>query len=796
MGLFQKIAFDRFDLGLFTAPDAMDLPAGAATVAENCNFENVGQLSKSNGAKVYKINGSQIPTIPTGLTIDGMCAFEVTIPSARDILLITGTKNGLRKFYITPYWKLDGTLVSNDWLDLTEAVTTTLASTPSSSTSFTFTSADVSSETDYYKGWWMQIWDTSATISLGWDLIIGYNGTTKTATTKFGISSAASGDHVLICRHPIFKGISSTPTSGNANIAQLEHFSVDDRCTFAVANERVYIYTGNNKSVSSAPDLHLSFVGSSGSLQGYFNDNDLDFRGFVLEHAHPFAIENPTAANDYVYLNLTVQNETYNPLPYDSTGIYNYYLFYGAVLYDGFQEGNHYYTASVPTQSFLYRSAQITDASKKIAINVRHRPHYTTPRKDEYNETTDATGYNSVLSRRAKGILIYAARGKFNSSGGYFQFSTPFFLIKTIPIDDSSWYASSPSPPFYYAYDFNFTGVDWDFAQEFDSVTNRGHIVERVGATANQAVQVAGSWCVGPVFTDQKRNDIVIIAPTSSKYVGGVVMPCVLPEKSLKLDSSPHGIPKIIAMAAHLDRLLVFGREIMGVAVINGVNSKFITSFPVGLTSKRGVQVLDDICYFTSHDGIYAFDGRLPVRISDPINTSWLALSDSTKSSCFTGINKKQILIYAGGTIYVYDTAKGHWRTETADLTWTEFARGHNGTLLATNGLSIYQLDADNYTTSRALRWKSGEIATQKSYPRRMRVVYSSQDLISVKVYDHALSTIDPVDTVWLVPSETEMVTKISSRVSRLVVEVQSTSSTNSVTIRKLEIGRNLPTEK
>lgn len=790
MGTFHKIGFDRFDLGLYTAPDAMDLPIGAATIVQNCDFENFGQMSKSKGAKLYTINGNALPTMPTSLAVDGICAFEVTRPSSKDMLLITGTVGGLRKFYLTPYWTLAGAWVENAWQDLTEAVTTTLNGAPGSDTSFTLTSADVSATTDYYKSWWVQIWDVTGAVSLGWDLVTAYNGTTKVITTKFGIASAASGDHVLLCRNPIFKGISATPGSGNASVADLEHFEVDDRCTFSVENERVHIYTGNGKPVSTAPDLHLSYIGTDNGAQGYFNDNDLDFQGFILEHAHPFAIENPETANDYIYLGLTSQNETDNPLPYDTAGIYNYLVFYGAILYDGYQESNHFFAANIPFESFLYRHVAITDATTSIAVNVFHRPCLTAPRKDEYSETADATGYNSVLSRRAKAILLYAARGKYNGVSGGFQFASPFFLIKTLPIDDSTWTLAGVAPNEYFQYDFDFTGVDWDFAQEFDSVLNRGHIVERVGATANQAVKVAGSWVVGPVYTSFKRNDIIIIAPRTSKFVGGVVTPSVLPEKSIKLDSSPHGIPRIIAIASHLDRLLVFGKDTLGIAIVDDINSRFIESIPIGLTSKRGVQVIDDICYFTARDGVYAFDGRKPVRISEQITTTWEALTNAQREACFTGVNKKQLWIVAGSTLFVYDTLKNHWRNETLDLTWTGFFQGHSGELLATNSTSIYELDADSYTTARALRWKSGEINTREILPRRLQAVYSASDLITVKIYDHEVSTSEPVDTVYLIPSETSINTKISARAERMSVEILSESSLNALTIRKLEIGQ------
>lgn len=785
MGTFHKIGFDRFDLGLYTAPDAMDLPIGAATIVQNCDFENFGQMSKSKGAKLYTINGNALPTMPTSLAVDGVCAFEVTRPSSKDMLLITGTVSGLRKFYLTPYRTLAGAWVENAWLDLTEAVTTTLNGAPGSNTSFTLTSADVSATTDYYKGWWVQIWDITGAVSLGWDLVLAYNGTTKVITTKFGIASAATGDHVLLCRNPIFKGISATPGSGNASVADLEHFEVDDKCTFSVENERVHIYTGNGKSVSTAPDLHLSYVGTDNGAQGYFDDNDLDFQGFILEHAHPFAIENPEAVNDYDYISISNKVEAGRPLPYDASGTYNYWVFYGAVLYDGFQEGNHFYGPETAYASYVYRYGAVTDATTALEVTVTHRPNLTTPRKDEYSQTTDATGYNSVLPRRAKAILIYVARGRFTGSTLGFQFATPYFLIKTIPIDDSGWSGTGP-----YTYTFLFTGLEWDFAQEFDSVLNRGHIVERVGATANQAVKVAGSWVVGPVYTSFKRNDIIIIAPRTSKFVGGVVTPSVLPEKSIKLDSSPHGIPRIIAIASHLDRLLVFGKDTLGIAIVDDINSRFIESIPIGLTSKRGVQVIDDICYFTSKDGVYAFDGRKPVRISEQITTTWEALTNAQREACFTGINKKQLWIVAGSTLFVYDTLKNHWRNETLDLTWTGFFQGHSGELLATDGTSIYELDADSYTTARALRWKSGEINTKEILPRRLQAVYSASDLITVKIYDHEVSTSEPVDTVYLIPSETSINTKVSARAERMSVEILSESSLNALTIRKLEIGQ------
>lgn len=760
MANINEIRIEDFSAGLITDYSSTDQPEVSGTTVENCDLTSVGKLKKSRGTKSF---GS--PTIPTGMTVEAFYEFHITIPESKDITVIFGSVSSRDRFYISPWYDdSDQTWNTTTWLELTEAVLTTIA-TKASNTDYTLTATTgISSTDDYHNKWYVGIF-SSADSFRGNDYVLDYTGSTRRLQTKYGVAGTVVGDKVLLMRFPVFKNVSSALTP---------HYQIDSLPTFTQHGEHLYIYTGSH-ALDSGTDLWLGFIGTSSARQGYLNDNDLDFRGLHFESSVVFR------PNDSGFItSATPAAETENPLPW--TASTDRWFFKTTFLLDGFQETVLFYTDQMP----FFQTYDLGAANKKftIALSLSFKTAY--PRSDFWLysyllSVSLATGLCPILSRRVQRVLFYAARGQAGTPDN--RPTTPFFMWKDISIDDSNWTLAAG------VYDYtgiSFTGIEWDFAQKFPYEVNTGHSLEVLGANAKQGLQAGGFYVTGPIYADQEYKDTFVIAPLSGTLVGKNTMPNVIP-LSLWVRCREQGIYEIITMAELAGRLLVFGANTM--AVVELVESTILTGRIVeqfqkrGIISDRGVQVIDGRAYYCGRESIYAFDGSQVVDIGDRIKSDWNSISLANRQACFTGFNRrlKQFFIKAGSTLFVYSTQQNNWKTETLDKTWTFFGVGVDGEFLGTDGTDIFQLDATGYTVSRALHWKSKHFDSNRIKPRRFRASYKGSDLITARIYDEEKSSSVPVETILLLPETIEKHVNIpvSFESTRISIDLQSASSTN-----------------
>lgn len=115
--------------------------------------------------------------------------------------------------------------------------------------------------------------------------------------------------------------------------------------------------------------------------------------------------------------------------------------------------------------------------------------------------------------------------------------------------------------------------------------------------------------------------------------------------------------------------------------------------------SERSLAIIDEVLFYKAKNGIYAYDGSLPQKVSTPLGDGYY--TDAVGGAL---LSKYYVSMVQGGErmLYVFDTSKGLWHTEdSADVRYlTEF----DGALYAAVGEEIWCLSgmvADIFEGSR-----------------------------------------------------------------------------------------------
>ena len=93
---------------------------------------------------------------------------------------------------------------------------------------------------------------------------------------------------------------------------------------------------------------------------------------------------------------------------------------------------------------------------------------------------------------------------------------------------------------------------------------------------------------------------------------------------------------------------------------------------------ERSMAVIDEVLYYKSRNGVYAYDGALPERISDKLGAVQFA-----RTAAAGGLYGKYF-ICLDGVLYVYDTANGLWHKE--DASAVRFFARYGGALYGAAG--------------------------------------------------------------------------------------------------------------
>jgi hypothetical protein len=647
------------------------------------------------------------------------------------------------------------------WQELTEGIDTGVDAVTSNTVFTLDNDADVSDLDDYYNGWFIIVYDSGGTLR-GRSYVTDYTGSTRQITLKYAVTASGgvvATDTVVLARFPIFQN--------NATLTPA--YQVDDLPTFTQVGNDLYIYTGLHNPDTEGFDLWLGYINQS----GYYDDTDLAFNGFHCDMLTPVSVHTP---GDWISSTAGTGSAS-DPIPY-SDPENAWFISEPALLLDGFQETNVY----TPIDVGYTQADNMSGADEYQTITLATDVMQNFDRRTDYYSTQDPNF--SHFNRRVTHYLQYAALGQTSDTAAGAHPRTPFYLIKTIDINDSGWSLTSGSTYGYTAFDLY--GSDWLEAQPRDTEQQQGHRIRKVGGTARQAVTVAGHFIMGPVFVDDKKlRDTLVVAPRTGPVAGSVVTPAALVKDHINIRARDAGIDDVVAITEHLGRLIVFGKNRMAIAVLDGPNSRFDEQFQQrGLVSDRAYTVIDNILYFASKESIYAFDGRVVRDVGLRIRKDWQTIAQSDKEAAIMGYNRrnKTLLLKAGLGIYLFDTIKNEWSTESADKTWLSFLQDANDKLVGLDSTGLWELDADSFTVSRAFTWKTNPINSKRIRIRRFQCGFKSSDDLTVKFFDESVSTSVPRTELTLSSQSTEdtIDIPISFDATRLVVEVTTSTSTNS----------------
>lgn len=129
---------------------------------------------------------------------------------------------------------------------------------------------------------------------------------------------------------------------------------------------------------------------------------------------------------------------------------------------------------------------------------------------------------------------------------------------------------------------------------------------------------------------------------------------------------------------AYSGRVLFFKEDkIIRVSGTKPANFQITEISDIGLQAgcEKSMQIIDGVLYYKSRDGIYAYDGSLPTRISDKLGDAQRA------KTAVAGSIYGKYYVSLDGVLYVYDTRTGLWHKE--DVQNIRYFTRYNGALYA-----------------------------------------------------------------------------------------------------------------
>ena len=172
---------------------------------------------------------------------------------------------------------------------------------------------------------------------------------------------------------------------------------------------------------------------------------------------------------------------------------------------------------------------------------------------------------------------------------------------------------------------------------------------------------------------------------------------------------------------AYGGRVLLFKEDkILRVSGTKPANFQTAEISDIGLQAgcEKSMQIIDGVLYYKSRDGIYAYDGSLPARISDKLGDAQRA------KTAVAGSIYGKYYVALDGVLYVYDTYTGLWHKE--DVQNIRYFTRYGGSLYAAAEQDIVCLvgEADTiFKTAEpegAFSWfcESGDLGLESPYQK------------------------------------------------------------------------------
>lgn len=772
--------------GLVTYSSAVDIDQAYFRVLRNVVHKKFGILENllGYGAAQIRSEGTlySVPALPTGFTLEKAFVEHTLSPADSDYVMLFGTKGGRDRFYVWPPLSAGVWQPGSDWLELTEAEEVTVSAV-SSAASFTL-SGLAQATANYYRSFWIWVYDTAGTTFRGADYVLA-NTSGGVMTTKFGVTGITVTDKVVIMRYPVFKK--------GATISN--HFVVDDLPTVRKDGDNLTIFTGNNHSPDSGGDLWLGVVSNGAATINMFADSDFAFGNWWFTHAQTFRVPDDLAISGVI-----AGSAAADPMPWTSGS--QYYILDVTGVYDDDQESrprfDKYDNIGI---SNLPKAVEISAADQDIDLTLSLNVRTDLPRRsDILAGTAVGSTVNPLWDRRIKKLRVYIADATaVNVAGGHYQANTDHFFIREIDINDASWSLSGGS----YTMTITLTGTEYRAAQEFAHYKVNGYQIQRSGANARFGVQVGNRAVIFPIYDDTKKSYRGIYSPIRYSGNAGVnVAPW-----GFRLDVTQYE-GEINGGTEFQGKLVLFSPRRLMTAYVTGENrGQILESFQrKGLASYRTIKVVEGLLYFASQDSpLEIFDGSNFVSPSPGyfIKDIWDALTPAQKAASFAGYyhTGKLYVVKMGSRIFLYDVEQQIWAGEyETSVTFVDFIEGHDGQLYGATASTFVELFASTPTESLALTLESKVWNGQERDVVKARLQYKSDVTLKwIPVDDTQPSTLRENDPV-LFLGQSNMESQdypVSVKTTRFAVKLTSATSTDgNIEIEDLGFAETVKPEK
>lgn len=763
MAEFEELEISSGHLGLVTNPSAVDADKQSFRTFQNVDVVRPGLFIPfaGFGTAQIRVEGvlTTVPALPSGFTLEKGFVWHSTAPeTGSDYIIIFGSKNSRDRFYVWPDITLNrtwstttGSKVSGsyiNWLELTEAVSTTITSVNSTGvTGDNFVVASVSdldtSLNNYYATFYIMVFNGSTNAYRGGSIVDNWTAASRTMDTNFGITGITTSDYVVITRFPIFKALATPISGGVATINS--HYSIDALPVFVPHGDALIVHTGTHD-INSGPDLRLGYIGDT--RFGGVGANA--FVGWYFDHAQPWEILKSKTVNS-----LTTPAESDDPIP-EAT----YYVIHHTLVYDGIQESNIYFDA---TNTFTGNHAVANVGGGRAfanTVSLNFGADF-----DRTSPYSTGTNFNSFLSRRATAIRVYMAQADAVTGSSAFKPTTPLFFVKEISFISGLGTWTQDGGTGEYETDYTLYGRDWFEGQKYPFSLINGYETSKVGANADFGVSVAGRSFAAPIFDDTEKLYRSLFSPIRLSGENG---PEVFPVIS-RVDTLHHGIYEITGLAEQFGRLLVFGRNQVVIAGVSGANKGEIDEAyqKVGCVAHRTIKNLEGLVFFLSERYVEVFDGnKITESPFERIRDIFDALTQTQKEACFAGVHRVRreywIHISDGsskGRTFIYslpfDMIKEYVPSSAVLIDLIETV---DGGLIGLTSSSIAELASGSPTESLAITIKSQVFNHNRGNYRRLRMAYESPSTLIAYPIDEtqvsALQELDPI--IFLAQTEIE----------------------------------------
>lgn len=741
----STLILDDWSGGLNTDLPADKLPKSMATVLENADVKNKA-LKGALGAAAY------LTGLPEGFVRISEGQFRLTVPSEQDITLVYGTLSGADKLYVRPYLSMAGAWVDS-WQELTEKEGNNTADAGTNTTTVV-DAALLSTTNDYYNGWILLNLSRAQS-----SVITDYDGSSKTITLAWAITSQTTGDSYLVCRNPVY--------TDDGNYI----FSPDSVCRFSQRGNSIDIVTGSNLELGYHSDLVLTVL----SNYAGFDDTDLNYSGLYLTVRAPQVLQLA-----WTQLAAIAAGSAEYAIGSDSAG--TIWLLMAVAKYDGTDEspiwkgvgtmdGTQFTIASTasPNATSTGNDINISATSSPEAIRISVSISYgksavNVPLLSPGGAFASDINYNIIFDRRITSIVFYMAQAT-AASATLVTPRTEWRKVQEVLVNDSTW---SGTGPLYtrtvdidaYAYNKN-AGID---ISEF-----QGHSAIQVRVKADFVTKIKNQTFVASAYADQRRQSFLWQTPfTQEGYNAATVTPY-----TAFIDMGTYGLGAIKGMVESFGALVVFGEDrLVKFQVSDGIASTDQQYQFRGASSPDALFSINGLVYFVSIEDIYYYSSSQQVvkSITESfVREAWRALATADKQAAAIGYDRRndKLIIAAGSTIFVYNLPKpladtlstdtqaiGAWQKYNVGLTFASFYTNVDGACIGITSAGVgYELFSSS-ATSNNLIYESPEMQGAFSV-EAVRLVYTDSGFVMVQIYDLEKNASYPIKSYRFPPQST-----------------------------------------